>query len=203
MKEPLAGRPVCQSLSLAGRDNESYNEISYMEEFQISENTLAKWTIRKNYYQLISSLIFLVPLAIFLVGFIGVYFVLKSTNIAFLIVPILLFLPVIPGFTEFYSIMKIYKENLEVYITEKGVYVRHLDLGDKYSFIDWFSIKQFDITTFPKDSFIGKMIPKPTRFVLRGAVENEAMTVDALEENADVFKNLLQERDIPFGFKTD
>jgi hypothetical protein len=174
-----------------------------MEEFQATENTLARWTIRKNYHQLMSSIVFLVPLAIFLVGFIGVYFVLRSTNIAFLIVPILLFLPVIPGFMEFYNTRKIYKEDLEVYITEKGVYVRHLDLGDKYTFIDWFSIKQFDITTFPKDSFLGRLTPKPTRFVLKGAVEDETVTVDALEENVDVFNDLLREHQIPFGFKTD
>ena len=172
-----------------------------MQDFQVTENTLAKWKIDKSSHLVIASLIFLIPLAAFVVSFISIYFVMKSTDILLLILPVILFFPLIPTFKEFWLDLSIYKENLEVYLTDNGVYVRHLDKKDKYEFINWANIKQYDVTAFPANSFLGSLVPKPIRFTLRAEVEEEDVVVDVIGEDEVVLREQLKLRDISFGFR--
>ena len=173
-----------------------------MEEFKPTENTLANWTVNKTASRMLALTIFFVPFAIFILSFVTIYFILKSTDIFLLAIPIVLFLPVAAAFREFWSILSIYKEDTAVYLTDSGVYVRFLEHKDKYAFKDWYSIKQYDIMSFPQKSIFEKMIAVPTRFVLKGDIEEEYLVVDAVGENAEQLRSLLNERNIPFGFKT-
>lgn len=174
-----------------------------MQDFQATDNTLAKWTIDKSGHLMIASLIFIVPLAIFLVSFVYVYIILKSTNIVLLVVPVLLFFPTIPAFIEFWQDLQIFKNKMEVYLTEKGVYVRHLDKGDEHDFIAWYDIKQYDVTTFPSSSIFGSFIRKPSRFTLRGSAKGDGIIVDAIGNDELILRDQLKTHNISFGFMND
>lgn len=174
-----------------------------MEEFRPTENILTKWIINKTAHLMLASIVFFIPLAIFIASFVGIFVLLRSTNLALLIVPLLLFLPIIPATKEFWDIYKIYQESTQVYVTDTGIYVRYLDRKDKYDFISWYSIKQYDIVDFPKHSLLQKMITVPTRFVFQNGDGGETMSVDAIDSDAEVLRNYLHERNIPFGFKTN
>src|SRR3990167_9877245 len=171
-----------------------------MEEFKPTENTLANWTVNKTASRMLALTIFFVPFAIFILSFVSIYFILKSTDIAVLAIPIVLFLPVAAAFREFWSILSIYKEDTAVYLTDSGVYVRFLEHKDKYAFKDWYSIKQYDIVSFPQKSIFEKLIAVPTRFILKGDIEEENLVVDAVGPYVDQFRDMLHERNIAFGF---
>lgn len=162
----------------------------------MAETTLASWKIDKGSHRMLASIIFLIPLAIFLVAFLTVYVILRSTNIILVVLPIILFLPLIPTFWELSRSFELYKENLGVYITDRGVYVRHLDQGDKYDFLAWEAIKQYDVTSPPSLT----LVPQPAIFRLVGAYEDESLTVYAFGYDADILKNYLKEHNISFGF---
>ena len=98
-----------------------------MEEFKPTENTLATWTVNKTASRMLALTIFFVPFAIFILSLFSIYFILKSTDIAVLAIPIILFLPVAAAFREFWSILSIYKEVRVVYLADRGMYVRFLE----------------------------------------------------------------------------
>lgn len=174
-----------------------------MEEFKSTENTLAAWTINKAGSRRLALSVFFATLAIFIISLVSIYFIFKSTHIAVLAVPLILFLPMLAAFKGFLRVLSVYKEDTQVYVTDRGIYVRYLEQKDKYAFKDWYLIKEYDVVSFPSKSFFDKLIEVPTRFVLKGDTAEENLFVDALGPDAENFRSLLHERNIPFGFKIE
>jgi len=162
----------------------------------MAETTLASWKIDKNSHRMLASLIFFIPAAIFIVAFLTIYVILRSTNIILLVIPVILFLPLVPTFRELSRSFALYKENLWIYVTDRGVYIRHVDQGDKHDFLAWEAIKQYDVTSSPSLT----LIPQPAIFRLVGAYEDESLTIYAFDYDADILKNYLKEHNVPFGF---
>ena len=162
----------------------------------MAETVLASWKIDKSNHQMLASIIFFIPAAIFIVAFLAIYVILRSTNIILLAIPVILFLPLVPTFRELSRSLALYKENLWIYVTDRGVYIRHLDQGDKHDFLAWEAIKQYDVTSPPSLT----LIPQPAVFRLVGAYEDESLTIYAFDYDVDILKNYLKDHNVPFGF---
>jgi hypothetical protein len=166
----------------------------------MGRESLANWSIDKSAHRFWGFLLFVVPFSIFLASFIVIYIVDRSTNIIAVIIPILLFFPLIPTFKEFLNVLGAYKENSIVYITTEGIYVRYIDKEDKYEYLTWDAMKQYDILSGAPKKGLGRLIPKPTRFHLKGSHEDESIIVEAMGPNIDVLRHYLKERGVPFGY---
>jgi hypothetical protein len=165
----------------------------------VSKESLASWSIDKNTYRFNGFLLFIVPFAIFVASFIAVYIVGRSTYIVAVVIPILLFFPLIPTFKEFLNVRNAYKESTIVYITAEGIFVRHPEKGDKLDYLAWEAMKEYDILSSPPKKGISALIPKPTRFLLKGAHEDESIIVEAVGHNDAVLRHYLKGRGIAFG----
>lgn len=164
------------------------------------ETPLAKWEINKGSANFFAFVVLLVAFAAVLVSFFAIYIVSRSTNIIFLVIPIILgavFLGLLP---EFFKSLNSYSQNAEVYITQRGVYLRPLPTSNKFNFLAWEQITQYDETPFISVSFLGLLFPKPTRFSLQGKYEEDSFSVEALGEDSDVLRAYLKEHEVPFGF---
>lgn len=164
------------------------------------ETALANWEINKSTATLWASIVTLIFFGAAFFSFFAVYLVSKSTNFVLLIIPAIfvgIFLATLP---EFFKTLKAYSQNAMVYITERGVYLRPLPQGDKYNFLAWELMVQYDEIPFISKSFLGFLFPKPTRFVLRGQYEEDTFAVEAVGDDADILRAYLKEHQVKFGF---
>ncbi len=166
----------------------------------MSKESLASWSIDKDTYRFWGFLLFIVPFAIFVASFIAVYIVGRSINIIAVVVPVLLFFPLIPTFKEFLNVRNAYKESTIVYITAEGIYVRHPEKGDKLDYLAWEAMKEYDVLSSSPKKGIAALIPKPTKFLLKSAHEDESIVVEAVGHDDAVLRHYLKERGVTFGF---
>lgn len=166
----------------------------------MGKESLASWSIDKNTYRFWGFLLFIIPFALFVASFIAVYIVGRSIHIVAVVIPVLLFFPLLPTFKEFLNVRNAYKESTIMYITAEGVYVRHPEKGDKFDYLAWEVMKEYDILASPPKKGISALIPKPTRFLLKGAHEDESIIVEAIGSDDAVLRHYLKERGVTFGF---
>jgi len=164
-----------------------------------NETKLASWNIDKDSGRILAFLIFFILLLIFIASFCIIYLIQQSTTIIFLIIPVLLFLPLIPTFKELMASSQVFKEDMEVNITERGIYVIHSDT-DKEDFLAWEQMKQYDILSLPSLNIVNLFVPKPSRFCLHGSYEDEYLELDANGQNSDLLKSYLKDHSILFGY---
>ena len=169
----------------------------------MEQTTLASWVNNKSHQRTLATIFFSIFLATFLVSFVFIYIILKSTNPFTITIPLILFLPVLPALREVWSSLTLFKESTQVYLTDTGVYARDLEKPNEYKFLAWELIRQYDIIHIGSAPVVGVLIPKPTRFLLRGKHEEDSFVIDAYGDNADILEAYLKEHEIPFGFMKD
>jgi hypothetical protein len=167
-----------------------------------NETVIGEWKIDKAKPRMNALLLFFVPLAIAAGTFIYVFLIERSTNILLVILPILLFLPVIAAFKQLLKVSQIFKEDKEYYVTENGIYLVHKGKNEP-EFLAWALMKRYDRANIGGSmSLLDILIPKPIRLILKGETEAETIVVDGYEEDILELEAILRQRQIPFGIST-
>jgi hypothetical protein len=166
------------------------------------ENILGSWKIDRTPPKMNITLVFLGFLALFVLSFFYIYLLERSTNVLLLAVPLLLFLPLIPTFREFLAVNQIFKEDLEYFVTETGIYVVYRERNAS-KYLPWGDIKQYDSVPLPSGGgFFDSIVPKPRRLIVRSEIQENSFVVDVFDDDAAQLIDLFKTNNIPFGFST-
>lgn len=166
----------------------------------MSETIYSQWTVDKNQNRFWVILVTFIVATVFLLSFFLLYIVSKTSEIILAVIPIIAFFLLFGIIPEAIRSWGAVEEEGQVYVTEKGVYLRELNDQSKYKFVSWENISQYDLKYFNSVSFLGKVFPKPTRFFLKGKYEEDSFALDAFGEDTDVLRAYLKEKNVSFGF---
>ncbi len=171
-----------------------------MDETVVGEKQLATWSVSKNQSSLLASIIFFPILVFFIVSFLWIFIAIKSTNIASLVIPIVLLLLVIATLPEFLKSLKAINESSEVSITERGVYKRNPEKKAEPKFIAWDLMTGYDMKYLQSSGTLGKLFSRPTKFFIKSKYPDDSFWLDAFGEDVDILRAYLKENNVPFGF---
>ncbi len=166
----------------------------------MSETVYASWTIDKTQHRFWIALVTTIVAALFLTSLWLVYVLTKTDNIFLAVVPILLFLALLALLPEALIAWGSLSQSGQVYLTERGAYLRFSNNANDYKFIAWENTSQYDSKSFNSVSFIGKIFPKPTRFFLKGRYEEDSLAIEAFGDDSDTLRAYLKEKNVLFGF---
>lgn len=171
------------------------------------EIQLANWSIAKSQSSSPAIIIFLSITTVFVISFLYIFVISKSTNLFSIIIPILLFLALISALSELIKSLKAITESSDVYITERGVYKRNSENKDPsatgqgdYKFIAWDLITGYDMKYLQTQGFIGKLFPRPTKFHITSKYADDSFWLDVFGEDVDILRAYLKEHNVPFGY---
>ena|SRR3989304_9034018 len=163
------------------------------------ETIFAKWEVDRDKVLFVAFIATFVLIFLFAFSFWAIYIYSKSTNIVFLVIPVILFLLSLAAIPELFKSLKAAPQNSEVYVTDKGVYRREPQ-NKEYKFIPWGQMNGYDMHYLSSTSPLGRIFIRPTQFVLKSKYEEDNFVVEAFGENVDVLRAYLKENNVPFGF---
>jgi len=166
----------------------------------MDETVYTRWTIDKSQHRFWIVLVITIASSLFFLSFFLLYIVSQTKEILLALIPILSLLLLLGLFPEAIRSWGSVEESGQVYVTEKGIYLRNLSKPDNYKFVSWENITQYDLKYFASASPLGKIFPKPTRFFLKGKYEEDSFAFAAFEEDIDVVRAYLKEKNVNFGF---
>lgn len=166
---------------------------------ETGETTLAKWEVSKDQVIFVALLISFIIFFFFIFSFWSIYIVSRSTNIVFLVIPILLFFMLVAALPELFKSLKSAPENAEIFLTDKGIYRKGVG-QEEVKFIPWEQLSGYDMSYLASTSPLGRLFIRPTKFFLKSKYEEDNFVVDAFGENVDVLRAYLKENNVPFGF---
>ncbi len=166
----------------------------------MSEIIYAQWTVDKSQHRFWVILVTFIVAAVFFLSFFLIYIVSKTNEVTLAVIPIIAFFLLVGIIPEAIKSWGAVEEEGQVYVTEKGVYLRELNDPNKYKAVSWENISQYDLKYFNSVSFLGKVFPKPTRFFLKGKYEEDSFALEAFGEDTDVLRAYLKEKNVSFGF---
>src|SRR3989344_639194 len=162
-----------------------------------NETVYERWKVEKDQVIFVAILITAVLFFLFAFSFWGIYIVSKSTNLVFLVIPIILGLLFLAALPELFKSLRSTPENSEVYLTDKGVYRRNLASKDDYKFIPWGQMSGYDMRYLSSTTLLGKLFIRPTQFILKSKYEEDNFVIDAFGENVDTLRAYLKENSVP------
>lgn len=166
----------------------------------MSETVYAQWTIDKSQHRFWIGLVITTAATFFLLSFFLLYIVTQTTELLLAFIPILSLLLLLGLFPEAVKSWGAVEKSGQVYVTEKGLYLRNLSKPEDYKFVSWENIAQYDLKYFNSVSPLGKIFSRPTKFFLKGKYEEDSFTFDAFGEDVDVVRAYLKEKNVNFGF---
>lgn len=164
-----------------------------------NETVLAKWEVSRDHVLFVAIIVTFISFSLFAFSFWAIYIFSKSTNLIFLVIPIILLLLFLAALPELFKSLRSAPQNAEVYITDKGVYCRKSQ-KENHQFIPWGQMSSYDIRYLASSSPLGKLFVRPTQFILKSQYEEDSFVVDAFGEDVDTLRAYLKENNIPFGF---
>lgn len=171
-----------------------------VEQTAQTERTLESWSVDSSHSVLPAAFIFFLVLIIFVLSFIFIFIIFKSTDIIALVVPILLFVLLIGITPEFIKSLRAITESAEIYITERGVYKRKPGNKEDFKFIAWDLMSGYDMKYLESVGFLGKFFPRPTKFFIKSKYTDDSFWLDAFGDSVDILCAYLKEHNVPFGF---
>lgn len=163
------------------------------------ETTYAKWEVDKGQVVFVAVLVTVVLFFIFVFSAWSIYIVSKSTNILFLIVPVIFLLLFLSSLPELFKSLQSAPEAGEISVTSLGVY-RKISGNQEQQFIPWGQMVGYDLRYLSSTTPVGKLFPRPTQFILKSKYEEDNFLVDAFGEDTDTLRAYLKENNVPFGF---
>lgn len=165
-----------------------------------NETVYARWIVGRDQVIFIAAASVLVIFSLFAFSLWSIYFVSRSTNLIFLVIPILLLFLLLASVPEFFKSLRSVPENSEVYLTDKGVYRRKLRNKEDYKFIPWEQMSGYDMCYLSSNTLLGKFFVRPTQFFLKSKYEEDNFAIEAFGEDVEVLRAYLKENNVPFGF---
>lgn len=166
----------------------------------MNETVYASWQVTKESSLFPAVLVFGGLILLFLSSFFIIFILQKSTQILLLVIPIILFLLLLAAIPELLKSLRVVSSSYFAYITEKGIYKRS---GEKnYQFIPWGQMTGFDVTYFHSNTPLGKLFPRPIRFLIKSQYSEDSFAIDAFGVEVDTVQAYLKENNVAFGFVT-
>lgn len=164
---------------------------------EADNNIEETWVIEKNQGLAPAALLFFFCLALFLLVSFYAYFVERTTNVIFILLPLPLALITLSTFKYVRGSMTAFPEERKYRLTQEGIYSTTGQQEEK--FLSWTAVRQYDQGQVKGATLVGT----PERIVLRTDHEEESMEVVAFAAQMNKIRSTLRVYDVSFGYLRD